>query len=302
MERPEEYSFIRYLEAKRTVDDRALNQRVWDRLIDELPTLPRERPLQVLEVGAGLGTMLERMVERGIPHDLEYTALDRDRTLLERAAERLHSWAAGRGWDATGEGNRLELVGPEQRVSVEFVSEDFFQGGWCERRAWELVVAHAFLDLVDLDSALDHLRPRLQHQGLFYFTLVFDGATILRPPLDPAFDEKVEACYHRTMDERVTQGMPARRSQTGRRLLEILTAGGATLLEAGSSDWVVYPPYRGDEAYFLHHILHFMEESLTGCPDLEPHRLERWLATRHRQVAEGRLIYMAHQLDVLGRP
>lgn len=93
------------------------------------PLCPGSDPCQVLEVGAGLGTMLERMAERGIRHDLEYTALDRDRTLLERAAERLHSWAAGRGWGAAGEGTRLELLGPEQRVSVEFASEDFFQGG-----------------------------------------------------------------------------------------------------------------------------------------------------------------------------
>jgi hypothetical protein len=41
---------------------------------------------------------------------------------------------------------------------------------------------------------------------------------------------------------------------------------------------------------------------LTGCPDLETHLLEQWLETRHRQVEEGRLIYIAHQMDVLGRP
>jgi hypothetical protein len=76
---------------------------------------------------------------------------------------------------------------------------------------------------------------------------------------------------------------------------------GLPILAVGSSDWVVYPPYPGDEAYFLHHILYLMEQGLRAWPDLGGRALDKWFVTRHRQVAEGRMVYIAHQLDVLGR-
>ena len=61
-----------------------------------------------------------------------------------------------------------------------------------------------------------------------------------------------------------------------------------------SSDWVVYPHYWGDEVYFLHHILHFMDGPLRGSLDLEPRLLDEWLEARHSQVEEEKLIYIAH--------
>ncbi len=302
MTQPEKYSFIRYLEAKRTVDDRALNQGVWNHLVSVLEPLPRERPLQVLEVGAGVGNMLERMVEWGLYRDLDYTAIDSDTSLLARAAERLLIWARCRHWRAEKrEQGRLLLAGSEQRIGAELLAVDIFDMAGQGNRAWDLVLAHAFLDLVNLETALPLFFSLLRPGGLFYFTLVFDGATVLRPVLDAAFDARVEECYHQSMDERLVHNQPAGRSQTGRMLLEALSICGASILAAGSSDWVVYPPYPGDEAYFLHHILHLMENALRGCPDLETHLLEQWLETRHRQVEEGRLIYIAHQIDVLGR-
>ena len=48
------FDFTRYLASKRTVDDRALNRQVWQTLADAVVAeLPPDRPLRVLEVGAG---------------------------------------------------------------------------------------------------------------------------------------------------------------------------------------------------------------------------------------------------------
>jgi SAM-dependent methyltransferase len=299
--RPEEYSFIRYLEAKRAVDDRALNQQVWHRLVDELETPPSEQPLRVVEVGAGVGTMVERLVEWGISIDLDYTAVDSDPSLLDRASRRLPEWAENREWRAKRlEQDRLILDGGDQRIALEFLAGDIFDMAQGKRRGWDLMLAHAFLDLVNLEVAIPCLFALLRPGGLFYFTLVFDGATILRPAIDPPFDSRVEACYHQSMKGRTVRGEPTGHSQSGRMLLETLARQHVPVLAAGSSDWVVYPPYDRDEAYFLHYILHFMKESLRGCRDLEPRRVDAWLATRHRQVEEEGLIYIAHQLDVLG--
>jgi SAM-dependent methyltransferase len=299
---PEEYSFIRYLEAKRTVDDRALNRGIWRHLLGDLEVLQLKKSLQVLEVGTGLGTMLERMVEWGLSRDLKYTALDWDPSLVSRATERLSHWARYRGCRIDQrEETCFFFEGSEQRIDLELICTDFLDFAKQGTHTYDLLVTHAFLDLVHLETALPAMFSCLRPGGLFYFTLVFDGASIFRPPVDPEFDALVESCYHVSMDERGAGAGLAGHSQTGRMLLETLLERQIPILAAGSSDWVVYPPYPEDEAYFLHHILHFMEDALKGCPDLDPRRLEQWLETRHRQVEADRLTYIAHQLDVLGQ-
>jgi hypothetical protein len=110
--------------------------------------------------------------------------------------------------------------------------------------------------------------------------------------------------YHRSMDERVRDGMPAGDSKTGRRLLTRIGATGAELLAAGSSDWVVFPragAYPDDEEYFLQHIVHTIDVALSGHAELDPARFRAWVSERQAQIERGELCYIAHQLDVLGR-
>jgi hypothetical protein len=83
-----------------------------------------------------------------------------------------------------------------------------------------------------------------------------------------------------------------------------LRVAGAQVLAAGASDWVVHAVngrYPADEAYFLHSILHFIEESLADCPDLDPLAFGNWMAERRAQINVGELVYIAHQLDFLIR-
>jgi SAM-dependent methyltransferase len=303
MKQTDKYDFIRYLEAKRALDDRSLNRTVWRHLVKELDRIPRLRPLKILEVGAGTVTMLERLVEWGICRDLDYTAVEIDSRLLDHAVNRLSKWAVDRGRRIEQSGqNHLLLKGPKQRIELDLLPMDFFDLPRQSKKAWDLVICHAFLDLVSIDDALPIFFSVLQPSGLFYFTLVFDGVTIMRPVLEPGFDQRLEACYHRSMEKKEGHDPPGGHSQTGRMLLETLVAQKVPILAAGSSDWVVCPPYSGDEAYFLHHILHFMEKSLKNCPDLNAGKLKSWLKRRHNQIDGDQLIYIAHQIDVLGQP
>ncbi len=73
---PSTYSFTRYLSAKQSVDERALNQHVWQSLAAALPCATPEQPLQILEVGAGLGTTVERLYAGGMLTNAIYTAID----------------------------------------------------------------------------------------------------------------------------------------------------------------------------------------------------------------------------------
>lgn len=281
-------SFQRYLAAKATVDDRALNRRVWERLAGALPS-PEAlgRPLQVLEVGAGIGTMVERFLAWLPPRALVYTALDAQAENILEAQRRQAAWQAA-----------------HNQVDIEWLAADLFEFDAASRGAYDLLIAHAFLDLMDVPATLPRLFAHLTPGGLFYFTIVFDGVTIFEPAIDPPFDALVEALYHRTMDERITAGRPSGDSRCGRRLFGHLAAAGATLLAAGASDWVTHPVagrYPADEAYFLHYIIHTVATALAGRPELNPDRFTRWIRARHAQVEAAELVYIAHQMDFLGQ-
>jgi len=69
-----DYSFIRYLSAKSTVDDRALNRYVWHTLAENLPGVSPGVVLRILEIGCGIGTMLTRMLDWGLVGGAEMTA------------------------------------------------------------------------------------------------------------------------------------------------------------------------------------------------------------------------------------
>ena len=128
--------------------------------------------------------------------------------------------------------------------------------------------------------------------------LVFDGVTTFEPMIDLELDEKIEHLYHKTMDTRPTGGD----SKSGRHLFNHLHDAGAQVLSAGASDWVVYGQggkYQDEEGYFLHCILNFFEESLTGHSDLDAKVFTDWIAKRREQIKRGELVYIAHQMDFL---
>jgi SAM-dependent methyltransferase len=291
------FDYARYLAAKTTVDDRALNRPV----LAELRRLMPAGAPRVLEVGAGLGTMAARLADWGVIGAGEYILLDADRQLLDRSRRWLSDWAAARGLrgellpDGLQAGDlRVRLVPAELGTYLE-------SPGMAPA---DVLIACAVLDLVDVPAVLPGLLRLLAPGGVYWFTINYDGETIFEPghPLD----DQVMRAYHRDMDERVRYGRPAGDSRTGRRLFHHLRAAGAPALAAGSSDWVVSAgpdgSYPADEAYFLRSILSTIQSALRGHQDrVEPADLAGWLAARRRQLAAGELVYLAHQLDFVGR-
>ncbi len=301
---PPPFDFSRYLTAKRTVDDRALNRQVFAALAGLVAAGGQARPLRVLEVGCGLGTMAARLVDWGLLKQARYTGVDLSAELIAAAREALPAWAATRGLAAReSDPPRLLLEGPEHRLELTLETADALE--YLTRpglqAAFDLVVAHAFLDLVDLEALLPLLFASLAPGGAFYFTLNFDGGTVFWPPLDPALDERLEALYHQTMDARRVAGRATGGSRTGRQLFGLLPRCGGRIAAAGSSDWVVFAGPEGypyDEAYFCHCIIATVEQALTGL--LPERELAAWAAGRRRQIAAGQLVYLARQLDFCG--
>ena len=289
--------YARYLAAKTTVDDRALNRHV----LDELRRLMSAGAPRVLEVGAGLGTMVARLMDWGAIGAGEYILLDADRQLLDCSRRWLCDWAAARGLRSDLLPGGLQVGDLRVRLAQAEL------GSYLEAAHGELadlLIANAVLDLVDVPAVLPGLLRLLVPGGVYWFTINYDGESIFAP--SHPHDDQVMNAYHRDMDERVRYGRPAGDSRTGRRLFYYLRAAGAPPLAAGSSDWVVSAGpdgnYPGDEAYFLRSILSTIQNALRSRQDrVEPAGLADWLAVRGRQVAAGELIYIAHQLDFVGR-
>jgi hypothetical protein len=291
------FDYARYLAAKTTVDDRALNRHV----LAELSRLMPARAPQVLEVGAGLGTMVARLMDWGAVSAGEYTLLDADRQLLDRSRRWLRDWAAARGLrsDLLPEGLRVG----DLRVRLVHAELGSYLGA-AHGTAADVLIANAVLDLVDVTAVLPGLLRLLAPGGLYWFTINYDGESIFEP--GHPHDDQIMQAYHRDMDERFRYGRPAGESRTGRRLFHYLRAAGAPVLAAGASDWVVSAGpdgnYPADEAYFLHSILDTVQNALRNREDwVEPADLTSWLAERGRQLAAGELVYIAHQLDFVGR-
>lgn len=319
-QRPAQYDFTRYLLAKRSVDDRALNQRVWQALLHAMSSRAlQSSPLTLLELGGGMGAMFERLIRAPAAPALAYHLLDARADVIHAAAQRIHGSTNTVPPAATGHVPRAVspfatqpdhahvISAPTPRHSCSLYRADFFDflGQEPHLDAVDFLLAHAVLDLVDLDRILPLLRRRLRPGAWLYFTINFDGATILQPAIDAAFDARVEDAYHATMDARRVHGRPSGHSQTGRRLIHAMYEAGLHVLDAGSSDWVVFPrpdgTYFGDEAYFLHFIVNTMAQALQPDVQFNSEQFGEWIELRHQQVEEGQLVYIAHQLDVLGR-
>lgn len=301
-----DYPYSRYLAAKKQVDDRALNQNVWRALAEEVSALHLDRHVRVLEVGAGIGTMVERVVDRGLLRAGEYTLVEKDLGNLAEVVPRLGQWSRARGftlhWQDSRNG-RLEMPAGALKLALAPADVYDFVARTENSGRWDLLIAHAFMDLVDMALILPGLCTLLAPAGLLYLSLNYDGETIFLPPLPG--DPLVLALYNRSMDQRSPHGRPpSEHCKTGRRLFLELARAGASLIAAGSSDWLVFPKdgnYSEDEKFFLQCIVHTIARELRNHPALPCGDLDKWVAGRLAQIEAGELIYSAKQFDFLAR-
>ncbi|ELY99019.1 hypothetical protein C482_10696 [Natrialba chahannaoensis JCM 10990] len=333
-----------YLEAKHTVDDRALNRRVLDEF--EAALTARDGPVSVVELGAGVGTMLVRLAAWDcFPARVSYRLVDHDEENIARARDLVPDQLEDAGYSVhwrddhdaesptlvatrefTGDDGRaqnerprlLEYTGPATTttttttITVTFTISDAFE---IEEQA-DAVIAAAFLDLVDLPTALESLESVLDPDGVLYAPITFDGGTGF-VPTDP-LDRDIERCYHHHMDEIRDGGS----SRAGRELLAILRQRDWETLAAGGSDWVVRPACAdntgddetvnpGDthdsasERLVLEYVLHTIDDALTEIPaattPFSTVEQQQWLDRRQAALESGTLEFVAHNLDVLAR-
>lgn len=294
-----------YLAAKKSIDDRALNPYVWQTLYTSLRQIERlvkknGEPLQIIEVGAGIGTMLARIVDRQLlTGSVNYLFTDNDPAQLKEAQAYLSHWAENSGRNLSWSGSYCgQLITAESEITLclEHTSIEELADRPCPPGPFHLLFAHAVLDLVDFTAVLPRLLARLVENGLAYLTCNFDGETIFLPSCSA--DEEILQLYHKSMDERLSGA-----SHTGRRLLSFLKDLNLEVLSAGSSDWIIHPrnlKYSPDEAFFLHTIIETVHMELAQKNN-PPASLTAWARLRHEQVESGKLSFTARHIDLLAR-
>ena len=302
---PTSYSYSRYLEAKASVDARALHPRVWSAFVDRLAKTGGT--VSILEVGGGVGVTVQRVIEALTARPVDrvaYTMIDQRAENISRARDRLPAWAAEQGFEVDGTETKYVFRHPDLDVAVRLVTGDAFAAEVHERDVYDAIIAQAVLDVVPLHRAFQVFRERSHEQTLWYLPIHFNGVTAFEPVVNASLDTQIERAYHASMytNDEEDRGGP----HTGRRLLSAICEEGRHIAEAGGSDWIVTSDedhnYTQEESYFLHHILHFIESELEDSSAVSSDAFQDWAHRRHQQVEDGVLTYIAHNIDVLAAP
>jgi SAM-dependent methyltransferase len=297
--------YIAYLAAKKGVDDRALNRYVRQELQAGLRTSTASEPLRVIEFGAGIGTMFERVLAWDLAPHLHYALVEINPDYLD--AFRSRNATKHQGCTHHPHGRPFEKAASAEiltATTVEIICADLYDVFADPRQTgqWDLIIAHAVMDLVDASGALAGFSRLAKPGGLLYLSLIYDGHTEFLPVEDPEFEQKVLDRYHLSMDRRTIRGSRSGTSRAARAMFGRFAAQGLPILAAGSSDWIVYPQagcYRAEEALFLNTIIETIHVQLQQDPAVDPDRLAAWTVRKHDLVKTGKLIYMARNMDFL---
>lgn len=295
--------FADFLDAKFDLDERSLAREVRD---DCFARLARRDRLRCLDIGSGTGAMVRRLLGANLPAEaFELVALDRDPTLLARARATLVAFLASRGFDALRAPadctDRIEASDGRRHVSLRFACYDAMGYEPHAGERYDLVTAHAFLDLVPMRPLLERIRAWLAPDGLLYATLNYDGDTALFPQYaDAPFEARLLERYDASMEERRVDGQPTGGARSGRRLHAMLPQAGFEIVAYASSDWNAVPRdgrLRGADGLVVSVLLEALRrENEAHC---DRGRLAAWYRDRRRLQETGRLGAIVHQIDVL---
>ncbi len=293
-------AFSDYLDAKFELDERSFNADVRGALILRLGA---KASLNCLDVGMGTGAGLPRLLN-DCTASLTITGLDIRAELVESArqnfAQCLHelNFHPRQRQAYKIDGRRGERV-----VTADFLCTSLQAFDPPLPIAYDLITAHAFMDLVPLAPAIDCFARWLAPGGLFYATLNYDGGTTLFPAYaDGRFESELLAVYDASMDSRRVDGAATGGSRCGLRMHTALQAAGFDIIAYGSSDWNLTPlhgAYRNRDAVCLRALLDLLGGEGERSAGIDARALAAWRDSRLRQLEANSLGLIIHQVDIL---
>ena len=293
-------SFVDYLQAKFALDERSLNREVRAAFVDALRSLSQ---IDCLDVGSGTCATLRRLLNHGLTTPLSLTALDRDAGLLEVARQNAAAWLHDLRLEPRTDGAGALRTDGERLTTIHFAAGELKDH--LPQRSYNVITAHAFLDITPLPQALRSFAAWLQPGGYFYASGNYDGDTLLLPVYgDADFEARLLCYYNHSMEQRLVDGQTTGGAYCGRRLHALLPNYGFNLRAYGSSDWSITPlrdAYRDGDAICLTALLEMIRAQGQTCGLFEQDQLDRWCDDRLRLLRQRRLGLIIHQLDFLAR-
>ena len=292
-------SFADYLNAKFALDERSLNGEVRRAYEQALHSLPK---IECLDVGAGTGASLRRLLASSLSAPLSVTALDRDTNLLDIARRDIPGWLGAVELKPHMQDGAIRTCG-EMQIDIRFADGELKHHR--PDRIYNVITAHAFLDLAPLRAALRQFAAWLEPGGYLYTSINYDGDTALLPVYeDSVFEADLLSHYNRTMELRRVDGLATGGAYCGRRLRDLLPGYGFEILAAGDSAWNISPvrqQYRDRDAICLEALLGMIYGEGRGCDLFAVDELDRWRDARKRCLQQGLLELRIQHLDFLAR-
>jgi SAM-dependent methyltransferase len=292
-------SFADYLTAKFALDERSLNGEVRQAYLEALGGLPQ---IECLDVGAGTGATLRRLLNSGLKAPLSVTALDRDPGLMDIARRDAAGWLRALDLEPRMADGVIQTQG-ELLTAIRFVHGEL--NHYRPDRLYNVITAHAFLDLTPLREALRLFAGWLHPTGYLYASINYDGETALWPVYaDAAFEARLLEHYNQTMERRRADGYATGGAYCGRRLHDLLPEYGFEILVHGCSDWNISPAqgeYRDCDAVCVEALLNMIREEGQGSGLFAQDKLDCWHEDRMRLLLQGLLEMQIHHLDLLAR-
>lgn len=287
----EAFDYIKYLDAKKAIDDRSLNKEVWNEFSGWVKSRKSETEnFKVLEIGAGIGTMIERLLDASLLTKCHYIALEPEGPFKEAAKLRLQAWAEIRGltfrvrssnsWLLSGDG--LDVTIEWLVKSAENITNLF------KDKSFDLLLSHAVIDLLPVPDIMPNIIKKLQEQGAYYFSLNFSGSTKFDP--QHKHDDVISRHYHADMDKRFPE-LDWQPSLTGLELSNNMEMHRCKTAAEGESDWLLGK----DDQIFIENILETVNKALLGLPGLDA-----WFAKRIEQNNKGKLMLKISNRDCFG--
>ncbi|HEX6995971.1 MAG TPA: class I SAM-dependent methyltransferase [Gammaproteobacteria bacterium] len=254
---------------------------------------PDDRPLDVVDLGAGTGANLRWLAPR-LGGRQRWRLVDDDPTVLAAAADALRAWADRNGLASAETARGLDVGGDAFTCEIELCEADIAPKlDRCMPGAGGLVTASALLDLVSADWLRRLAACCADSEASVLFALTYDGRIRFEPP-EPG-DEHVRALVNRHQHGDKGFG-PALGPDAATKVVEAFAAHGYAL-RIESTDWRLGPD-----------TLEMQRELLAGwhaaaaeiAPDERP-TLDAWLARRLEHVEHGRSRLVVGHIDVAGR-
>jgi len=291
----ETFDYVQYLDVKKGIDDSSLNKNVWALFSTWLRAeSEQDAILKVLEIGAGIGTMIERLLDASLLHKCHYMALEPDPSFKTAALDRLQLWASNNNCGFKISSAGLWLISNKELDSkldlrVEWIESDADSiDQLFDKESFDLLLSHAVIDLLPVPEIMPVILEKLRDQGGYYFSLNFSGETEFYPSMED--DIEIAEQYHADMDSRFPK-LDWRPSMTGSTLPKWLESYGCEQVVDGESNWSLGK----SDQLFIRNILDTIKKALYGFP-----KLDNWLAKRYKELEQGDLKMKISNRDCFG--